>query len=80
MLRWRPAFQFLHVAVVCLCFAAAATAQTDRATLTGTVHDSSGAVVPCMPRTAGGEPAHPASTAANPSAAIRLPNVTLRGY
>ena len=46
MLRWRPAFQFLHVVVMCLGFAAAATAQTDRATLTGTVHDSSGAVVP----------------------------------
>ena len=46
MLRWRPAFQFLHVVVVCLCFAAAATAQTDRGTLTGTVLDSSGAVVP----------------------------------
>ena len=46
MLRWRPAFQFLHVVVVCLCFAAAAAAQTDRGTLTGTVLDSSGAVVP----------------------------------
>ena len=46
MLRWRPGFQSLHVVVVCLCFAAAAIAQTDRGTLTGTVHDSSGAVVP----------------------------------
>ena len=37
MLRWRPGFQFLHVVVVCLCVASAAIAQTDRATLTGTV-------------------------------------------
>jgi len=46
MLRWRPGFQSLPVVLACLCFAASASAQTDRATLTGTVHDSSGAVVP----------------------------------
>src|SRR5687767_11083189 len=46
MLSWRTWSCLLHVVVLGLCFATPAWTQADRGTITGTVQDDSGAVVP----------------------------------